>query len=298
MPNIIPQAHFQFLRDQSSLDAAKGNLSRQSNQDAFKKMALTNQFNQAYQQYEQDKDAVAFEHRVRSIGTLYGNNKMANFSAAQSGLKPLYEYDEATGKTRKIGDLPSNATVKTKPKEGVNIQELKYYDAKKDKEIKRKEKERTNRNKTEMIRGGAQDTIDTIKEIKDKIKYFGAMGEIMPPLPTEYDKKEWLANVEKLKSRLVLNVMSEMKNASRTGATGFGQLSEKEMKVLQDASTALKKGMNERDALKYLNIIEEKANKILSTQDIPEKEQGEVWEDANGNKALVDPKTGKVIREL
>ncbi len=298
MPNIIPQAHFQFLRDQSSLDAAKGNLSRQSNQDAFKKMALTNQFNQAYQQYEQDKDAVAFEHRVRSIGTLYGNNKMANFSAAQSGLKLLYEYDEATGKTRKIGDLPSNATVKTKPKEGVNIQELKYYDAKKDKEIKRKEKERTNRNKTEMIRGGAQDTIDTIKEIKDKIKYFGAMGEIMPPLPTEYDKKEWLANVEKLKSRLVLNVMSEMKNASRTGATGFGQLSEKEMKVLQDASTALKKGMNERDALKYLNIIEEKANKILSTQDIPEKEQGEVWEDANGNKALVDPKTGKVIREL
>jgi len=308
MPNILPNAQFQFLADQRNKEFASSQQNQQVMQDNFKRAALTNQFNQAYKQYEQDKDVNKFEQNVRSLGMTYGNDKMASFKAQESSsMKPMYEYDEATGKTRHLGDVPKGAVVKTKPKQGINIQELKYYDA-------QKEKDQTNQKKTEMILGGAQDTLNTIGEIEKDLKYFGAAGAI-GAFPFEYDKKNWKANLEKLKSRLVLDVMSEMKNASRTGATGFGQLSEKEMKVLQDASTALKETLSEDDAQRYINIIKEKAQKVLGdnqmgiapqASQMPQQgqmqgqsqAQGVVMEDASGNRALVDPQTGQVIREL
>ena len=68
--------------------------------------------------------------------------------------------------------------------------------------------------------------------------------------------------------------MSEMKSASKTGATGFGQLSNKELGVLQDASTALKRTLSPQDADKYLTKMENAAKKVLG---IPiEEKSGDV----------------------
>jgi hypothetical protein len=125
----------------------------------------------------------------------------------------------------------------------------------------------------DMVKESAQDTLDTIAEIENGIKYFGAMGNL-PALPAEYPKQNWQANLDKLQSKLVVDLMNRMKQASRTGATGFGALSEKELKVLQNAATALKKGMSEEDAQKYLNEIKTKAQKVLGGQ-----EQGQVQSD-------------------
>ena len=129
-----------------------------------------------------------------------------------------------------------------------------YKDVSGDKKLKKA--------KTDMLLNTAKDTIGTIGEIKEGLRYFGAASKV-PPFPMEYKKKNWTANLDKLKSKLVLDVMAELKSASKTGSTGFGQLSEKELKVLQDAATALKGDLSEKDAEKYLNQIEDKANKIL-----------------------------------
>ena len=58
--------------------------------------------------------------------------------------------------------------------------------------------------------------------------------------------------------------MLRLKDASATGSTGFGQLSEKEGQRLENATTALRRGLSEKDALRYLKEIEDIASKILS----------------------------------
>ena len=104
--------------------------------------------------------------------------------------------------------------------------------------------------------------LDSIKEVKAGSKFFGFAG-VIPAIPDlQAGKVKWQANLDKLLSKRILALMTEMKQASRTGATGFGQLSEKELKVLQDGSTALKKFMSEEDALEILDKMEAKLLKI------------------------------------
>jgi len=131
-----------------------------------------------------------------------------------------------------------------------------------------------------------QDMLDTIGEVKKGIKYFGAAGSV-PPFPAEYSKTNWLANFNKLVSKRVLETMTQLKKASKTGATGFGQLSEKELAVLQDASTVLKKNMSEEDAMRYLTKMENVLTKISSRSQEAggQYQEGAIYKDANGNKA-------------
>lgn len=117
-----------------------------------------------------------------------------------------------------------------------------------------------------MVRDSAQDTLDTIDEIEKGIKYFGAAGNI-PAFPAEYSKQNWQANVDKLRSNLIVDLIMRMKRASQTGATGFGQLSDKERQVLENAATALRKGLSEEDAQRYLNDIKGMAQKILGEEE-------------------------------
>jgi hypothetical protein len=55
-----------------------------------------------------------------------------------------------------------------------------------------------------------------------------------------------------------------MKSASKTGATGFGQLSEKEGQILREASTALNKGLPPKEAQKLLDTMKVKLQKVLA----------------------------------
>lgn len=115
--------------------------------------------------------------------------------------------------------------------------------------------------KNRMVVKQAEDTIKTISDIKSRSNNFGFLGSV-PSLPGT-DRYIWQTNVDKLLSRRIIDLMMEMKDASKTGATGFGQLSEKELKVLQDASTALKKGLPEEKALEYLSEMESMAQKVI-----------------------------------
>lgn len=110
----------------------------------------------------------------------------------------------------------------------------------------------------------AADMLKTIEEIEGGIKYFGAGGAVPTWVsPTDYKKQNWRANFDKLVSQRTIDTMTRMKQASKTGATGFGQLSNKELAVLENASTVLKRVMSEEDAKRYLEDMKIPLQKIL-----------------------------------
>ena len=127
----------------------------------------------------------------------------------------------------------------------------------------------------ESLRTSAEENLKTIGEVKKGLKYFGPMGnvpsEVAPSTIATFGgdygpRKNWESNVNKLLSQKVLDVMTAMKKASKTGATGFGNLSNKELGILQNASTALNKGLTPDDAARYLNDIEIIHRKVLGGQ--------------------------------
>jgi hypothetical protein len=119
------------------------------------------------------------------------------------------------------------------------------------------------------MRSNSQSRLSAIQEAKRGAKFFGPMGEVpsyLAPssLVGQYgERAKWENNVNQLLSQKVLNVMNEMKRASKTGATGFGALSEKELQILQSAATALKKNLDPKDAMMYLNDMEQIEKKFL-----------------------------------
>ena len=120
----------------------------------------------------------------------------------------------------------------------------------------------------------ANDALNTIREIEGDMQYFGMATGYPGKLPSfpGHPRSKWEANVNKLLAGKVISVMTDMKNASRTGATGFGQLSEKELKVLQDASTALNRNLSPKDAQVELNKMKASLQKISNSST---SEQGE-----------------------
>lgn len=124
----------------------------------------------------------------------------------------------------------------------------------------------------DILKDSTEDTIKTIEEVKKTPQYFGALGDLpsIPVVTGDYGKrKNWETNVNKLLSGRVLDIMNQMKQASRTGATGFGQLSQKELQVLQNASTALKRNLSKEDAMRYLNDLEGTYQRVLQRKGMP-----------------------------
>lgn len=128
------------------------------------------------------------------------------------------------------------------------------------------DRERASKANVEYIIASANETLSTIDEIEKGMNNFG-LGSMVPTIPGS-GKANWEANVNKLTSGKIIELIKTMKDASRTGSTGFGALSEKELAVLDGASTALKKNLNPKDAQKYLNQIKESAKKILNKQGV------------------------------
>jgi hypothetical protein len=137
---------------------------------------------------------------------------------------------------------------------------------------KKQETDIENERKSKYVREATQDTLDTLNEVEKGIDYFGAIGPVPTLNPWDYNRKKWEANVNKLLSGKIIDLMTTMKEASKTGATGFGQLSNKELGVLQEASTALKKGLSPEDAKELLTKMKNKLEKVVNVEQIQSKD--------------------------
>lgn len=138
---------------------------------------------------------------------------------------------------------------------GSSLGERKFQAVQNDKAIQQ-EKEST------FIRDSALDTLNTIKAVKEGINNFGATGPLWST-PWDYKRKKWESNINKLLSAKIVELITQMKSASKTGATGFGQLSDREGQILRQASTALNKGLHPSDALEYLSTMETMLGKVV-----------------------------------
>ena len=118
----------------------------------------------------------------------------------------------------------------------------------------------------EQIKDSAEDILGTIGEVEKGLDYFGFAGKApsIPLITGDYAKrKNWEKNIDKLKAGLVLETLQKLKRASKTGSTVFGALSEGELKMLQDASTALGRELGKEDAAKYLSAMRQSFQKIV-----------------------------------
>lgn len=123
-------------------------------------------------------------------------------------------------------------------------------------------KQQAERVQVETARSQAEGILKTVDRLKKDIKYFGPMGNI-DPLWIQTGKANWLANYNSLKDKMVVDLIMQMKEASKTGATGLGNMSEKEGMRLENAKTALQRGLDPYDAMEYLIEIEEATKNVL-----------------------------------
>jgi len=138
-------------------------------------------------------------------------------------------------------------------------------------DLQRQEVSRVQKASYQMAQESAQDVLDTISEVEKGINNFGVTGSL-PSLPGT-TRAEWEANVNKLLSSKIVDLITKMKQASKTGATGFGQLSDKEGQLLREASTALKRNLSPGAARKYLNVMKQSAYKVLNPSEQTDLDQ-------------------------
>lgn len=138
---------------------------------------------------------------------------------------------------------------------------------------KKRQASEADQNKNEMLRQDAESQLRAIQEAKKGKKYFGPMGNLpsiaapssLPVLGGQYgQRKEWENNVNKLLAGRVMELMTKLKQASKTGATGFGALNQKELALIQNASNVLSKDLPPDVAEKYLTELEGVYQRVLS----------------------------------
>jgi hypothetical protein len=135
-----------------------------------------------------------------------------------------------------------------------------------------KEKEDAKKLAGALVNQSATDTLDTISKIEENMNLFGFTGSI-PPIPGT-PKYVWSTYVNKLTASKIIDLITEMKKASKTGATGFGQLSEKEGQILKDSATALRKSLPPEEAQRILNRMKPLLNKVVSGGQTEQQQSG------------------------
>jgi len=176
-----------------------------------------------------------------------------------------------TVKSQLDNPIPSSGGQQVPIKNSIDIgvpDDLKTVQEKKF-EIEQRENMEKKELQSKTVKAKASDMLNTVDRLlSDKnIKQFGFTGPI-PSIPGT-GKREWLAELNYLKGNQVLQLMTELKQASRTGATGFGQLSEKELELLGNSANRLSRGLPEESAKRELQRIRGMLEKILNptTQD-------------------------------
>jgi len=119
--------------------------------------------------------------------------------------------------------------------------------------------------KSQSAVDSASSSVDAINHLIKNKNYFGPIEGRMPA-GINTGKREWAKNYDFLEANKILSVINEMKNQSRTGATGFGNMNEGELRVLTNAAMKLDKQLDEATAEKYLIEMRDAFNKIIDRE--------------------------------
>lgn len=107
------------------------------------------------------------------------------------------------------------------------------------------------------------DATDAVLDLTDEAKaLFGPMtpAGARPYLPWAADAS---AALQQIVGQQIVDLIADMKAQSRTGATGFGQLSVRELDVLEAAATQLTRRLSEPQALSELKKLREKMALVM-----------------------------------
>ena len=140
----------------------------------------------------------------------------------------------------------------------------------------------TKQAKADQMLATTEDMLKTISKVNSGLEFFGPFAERPSGLGAdEARRRDWVHNINKLMADRVTNIMAQMKAQSRTGATGFGQLNKSELKLIQDAATALKKTTDKKYAKIYLDDMRRGLLKIAEREGI-DPASFDLGEDAGG----------------
>ena len=126
--------------------------------------------------------------------------------------------------------------------------------------------------KTEASVSGADTALTAIRGIKQIMEE--TKGDWIPAVGTASRPSSWLsstaagkvrAHVATLKSKVALSTMMRLKEASTTGATGFGQMNEKELQIIIDDMGALDPDNTDPPIfLQTVGRLEERYNRVIA----------------------------------
>ena len=129
--------------------------------------------------------------------------------------------------------------------------------------------------KRQVVIEATSKTLDAVDELLDesgklKPNVRGAIGGSRMlqgqrvPGTQAYDAQ---ASIDRLRARLVTDLLAELKSQSRTGATGFGQLNLQELKIMQDSAAKLNPGQSEAAFEAELKKIKDRLQMIMREPD-------------------------------
>ena len=199
-------------------------------------------------------------------GEVIPEQKMASGVAQQAGLSPRtikspsgQEYEQVN----KLEEIPEGMEVVGYDQKGrpmirkVAVADKKFA-------AEQEENKKQQEIKSQGFVDAADDFLNSISEIEKGKENFG-WKSLIPGLP-ESKKLVWDANMNKLLAKNVLQIITDMKNSSKTGATGFGSLNQPELKVITDGSTELKRTMSYEQAKPILDRMKVAVNKIKARE--------------------------------
>lgn len=108
----------------------------------------------------------------------------------------------------------------------------------------------------------------------------GQSAQFKPTLMMLDGELEANADLDSIKSKIVLNTMNEMRASSAAGATGFGNMSNQQLKIIQDSMGALERATTGDQIIENLRIIrngfEQMRNTAIQSFDAEASRYGDI----------------------
>lgn len=203
------------------------------------------------------------KQRMQSVGQIAPQLVEQSIQPQMSMAQPIEAVGHPVIEQPKTQSLITSKPFTFKKDDSIAEQRLAMDKQKFERETK--ELDKATQAKREAAIDAASTSLSAIDHLLKNKNYFGAIEGRMPA-GLNTGKREWAKNYDFLESKNILNVLGDMKSQSRTGATGFGALNEKELAIIQNASMRLDKQLDEKTAEKYLLEMKSAFQKIIDRE--------------------------------